>query len=62
MQATADEERKKKVLEISNQAMILKKQGEQEVSKINNIIRKEAEKTEAEIRKFNIEKEAEANR
>ena len=42
--------------------MILKKQGEQEVSKINNIIRKEAEKTEAEIRKFNIEKEAEANR
>ena len=60
-QAVADAERQKAVLEIKIQEQILEKEGQKNVSTINNEIRREAEQNEANIAKYKIEKEAEAN-
>ena len=60
-QAVADAERQKAVLEIKVQEQILEKEGEKNVSTINNEIRREAEQSEANILKYKIETEAEAN-
>ena len=57
----ADAERQKAVLEIKVQEQILEKEGEKSVSTINNQIRREAEQNEANILKYKIETEAEAN-
>ena len=61
LQAVADAERQKAVLEIKVQEQILEKEGEKSVSTINNEIRREAEHSEADIAKYKIEAEAEAN-
>ena len=60
-QALADAERQKAVLEIKIKEQILEKEGQKNVSTINNEIRREAEQNEANIAKYKIEKEAEAN-
>ena len=60
-QAVADAERQKAVLEIKIQEQILEKEGQKNVSTINNDIRREEEENEADIAKYKIEKEAEAN-
>merc|ERR1711953_805310 len=61
VKAVADAERQKAVLEIKVQEQILEKEGEKNVSTINNEIRREAEQNEANILKYKIETEAEAN-
>jgi len=61
LQAVADAERKKRVLEITIQERIIEKEGAKNVSLINNEIKKEAEQNEADIFKYKLEKEAEAN-
>jgi len=61
IKAVADAERQKAVLEIKVQEQILEKEGEKNVSTINNEIRREAEQNEANILKYKIETEAEAN-
>merc|ERR1719195_889201 len=61
VKAVADAERQKAVLEIKVQEQILEKEGEKNVSSINNDIRREAEQNEANILKYKIETEAEAN-
>merc|ERR1711936_383554 len=61
IKAVADAERQKAVLEIKIQEQILEKEGQKNVSSINNEIRREAEQNEANIAKYKIEKEAEAN-
>merc|ERR1712141_103753 len=61
IKAVADAERQKAVLEIKVQEQILQKEGEKSVSTINNEIRREAEQNEANILKYKIETEAEAN-
>merc|ERR1712156_129669 len=61
VKAVADAERQKAVLEIKIQEQILEKEGEKNVSTINNEIRREAEQNEANILKYKIETEAEAN-
>jgi len=61
IQAVADAERQKAVLEIKVQEDILQKEGEKNVSTVNNQIRLEAEQNEANILKYKIETEAEAN-
>ena len=60
LQAVADAERQKAVLEIKVQEQILEKEGEKSVSTINNEIRREAEHSEADIAKYKIEAEANA--
>ena len=54
----ADAERQKSVLEIKIQENIIQKEGEKNVSAINNLIKKEAEENDA---KYKIETEAAAN-
>merc|ERR1719195_84817 len=61
IKAVADAERQKAVLEIKIQEQILEKEGQKNVSSINNEIRREAENNEADIAKYKLEKEAEAN-
>jgi len=61
LKAVADAERQKKVLEITIQERIIEKEGAKNVSLINNEIKKEAENNEADIFKYKLEKEAEAN-
>merc|ERR1711953_1156938 len=61
VKAVADAERQKAVLEIKVQEQILEKEGQKNVSSINNDIRREAEQNEANILKYKIETEAEAN-
>lgn len=61
IKAVADAERQKAVLEIKIQEQILEKEGQKNVSTINNEIRREAEQNEADIKKYKIEKEADAN-
>merc|ERR1711988_1218678 len=61
IKAVADAERQKAVLEIKIQEQILEKEGQKNVSTINNAMRREAEQNEADIAKYKIEKEAEAN-
>lgn len=50
-QALADAERQKAVLEIKIKEQILEKEGQKNVSTINNEIRREAEQNEANIAK-----------
>merc|ERR1712228_852185 len=61
IKAVADAERHKKVLEIEIQERIIEKEGAKNVSLINNEIKREAENNEANIAKYKLEKEAEAN-
>jgi len=61
IKAVADAERQKAVLEITIQERIIEKEGAKNVSLINNEIKKEAENNEADIFKYKLEKEAEAN-
>merc|ERR1719295_521099 len=61
IKAVADAERQKAVLEITIQEEILRKEGAKNVSLINNEIKREAENNEANIAKYKLEKEAEAN-
>jgi len=61
IKAVADAERQKAVLEITIQERIIEKEGAKNVSLINNEIKKEAENNEANIAKYKLEKEAEAN-
>merc|ERR1712106_453243 len=56
IKAVADAERQKAVLEITIQERIIEKEGAKNVSLINNEIKKEAD-----IFKYKLEKEAEAN-
>lgn len=62
IKAIADAERFKAVLEIKIQEKVLDKQGDQNISTINNQIVKEKEENIANIEKYKIEKQAEANR
>jgi len=61
IKAVADAERQKSVLEIKIQENIIQKEGEKNVSAINNLIKKEAEENDANILKYRIETEAAAN-
>merc|ERR1711970_448747 len=61
IKAVADAERQKAVLEITIQERIIEKEGAKNVSLINNEIKREAENNEANIAKYKLEKEAEAN-
>merc|ERR1711892_978383 len=61
IKAVADAERQKAVLEITIQERIIEKEGAKNVSLINNEIKKEAENNEADIFKYKLEQEAEAN-
>merc|ERR1719228_318826 len=61
IKAVADAERQKAVLEITIQERIIEKEGAKNVSIINNDIKKAAENNEADIAKYKLEKEAEAN-
>merc|ERR1719312_484688 len=61
IKALADAEREKQVLEIHIEEKILEKEGEKNISMINNEIRKEAEENDAKIKKYKIEQEAMAN-
>jgi len=61
IKAVADAERQKAVLEITIQERIIEKEGAKNVSMINNDIKKAAENNEADIAKYKLEKEAEAN-
>jgi len=61
MKAIADAERQKAVLEITIQERILEKEGEEKVSTINNIIEMKAKNNLADIEKYKLESEAEAN-
>merc|ERR1712106_1041922 len=61
IKAVADAERQKAVLEITIQERIIEKEGAKQVSLINNEIKKEAENNEADIFKYKLEQEAEAN-
>jgi len=61
IKALADAEREKQVLEIHIEEKILEKEGEKNISMINNEIRKEAEENDAKIKKYKIEQEALAN-
>jgi len=61
IKAVADAERQKAVLEITIQERIIEKEGAKNVSLINNDIKKAAENNEADIAKYKLQKEAEAN-
>jgi len=61
LKAVADAERQKEVLEINIQQRIIEEEGAKNVSLINNEIKKAAEQNEADILKYKLEKEAEAN-
>ncbi|XP_023335671.1 erlin-2 [Eurytemora carolleeae] len=61
IKAIADAERNKAVLEITIQQRILEKEGERNVSSLENLIKKEKEENLANIEMYRIEKEAEAN-
>jgi len=61
IKAVADAERHKKVLEIEIQERIMEKEGNKNVSLIENEIKRVAESNEADIAKYKLEKEAEAN-
>merc|ERR1712083_1110518 len=62
LRAVADARRQKEVLEIKIQEQILKTEGKQKISEINNQIVKEKENNLADIAKYAKDKEAEGNR
>jgi len=61
MKAVEDAKRQKAVLEITIQERLIDKEGAQNVSLINNEIKKAAENNEADIAKYKLEQEAMAN-
>lgn len=61
LKALADAERTKAVLEINIQQQILEREGNQNISRIENQIRKEKEESIADIAKYKATKEAESN-
>jgi len=62
IRAIADAERNKAVLQIKIQEKIIEKEGEMNISLINNNILKAKEENIANIEKYKIEKQAEANK
>jgi len=62
LRAIADAERNKAVLEIKIQEKIIEKEGDMNISSINNNILKAKEENIANIEKYKIEQEAEANK
>jgi len=62
IKALADARRQKAVLQIKIEEKILDKQGEETISNINNNITRAKEENIANIEKYKIEKQAEANR
>merc|ERR1719228_1739180 len=62
IRAIADAERNKAVLEIKIQEKIIEKEGDMNISVISNNILKAKEENIANIEKYKIEKEAEANK
>eukprot|EP00088_Acartia_fossae_P011034 TRINITY_DN15522_c0_g1_i1.p1 TRINITY_DN15522_c0_g1~~TRINITY_DN15522_c0_g1_i1.p1 ORF type:complete len:328 (-),score=110.09 TRINITY_DN15522_c0_g1_i1:369-1352(-) len=62
LKAIADAERQKDVLEINIQQQILEREGNKNISAIENQIRKEKEENIANIAKYKAEKEAESNK
>lgn len=62
IRAIADAKRNKDVLEIKIKEKVLDKKGDEEISNINNAIVKNKEENLANIEKYKIEKQAEANR
>merc|ERR1712008_291646 len=61
LKADADANREKAVLEIKIQERILEVEGAKNVSTINNEILQAAENNKADIEKYKLEKQAEAN-
>merc|ERR1712156_1196178 len=61
IKAVADAERQKAVLEIKIQEQILEVEGKKNVSQINNEILEAAEKNKADIEKYKLQQQAEAN-
>ena len=62
IRAIADAERNKAVLEIKIQEKIIEKEGDANISLINNEILRVQEENIANIEKFKLEKKAEANK
>ena len=62
IRAIADAERNKAVLEIKIQEKIIEKEGDANISLINNEILRVQEENIAKIEKFKLEKRAEANK
>ena len=56
IQAVADAQRQKAVLEIKIQENILEKEGAKKVSLINNEIKQKAENNEADIAQYKLQK------
>lgn len=61
IKAVLDAERQKKVLEIDIQKDLLRKEGEKNVSSLNNLMLKESKQAEADVKNYAKTKEAEAN-
>ena len=61
IKAIADAERNKAVLEIKILERIIEKEGEKNISAIENSILREREQNQADVAQYRIEKEAEAN-
>jgi len=61
LKAVADANRQKAVLEIKIEERILEAEGQKKASEINNEIQKAKENNKADIAKYKLEKEAEAN-
>ena len=61
LNAVADAERQKQVLEINLQKQILQKEGEQKLSDLENKILEDRKKKAADVEKYEKEKQAEAN-
>ena len=61
MKAVADAERKKQVQEIDLKKQILEKEGEKNISTLNNFIVKEREENRANVEKYAKEQLAAAN-
>ena len=61
MKAVADAERSKKVQEIDIKKQILRKEGDKQISTLNNLIVKEQEENKANVTKYAKEQLAAAN-
>ena len=62
MSAIADAERSKAVLRIHMEQRLLEKEAEQNLSRVENAILEEREHMAADVAKYRVEREAEANR
>ena len=61
MSAIADAERSKAVLRIQMEQKLLQKEAEQNLSRVENAIVREREETVADVEKYRVERQAEAN-